>query len=167
MTIGDVVRRIRKEHLGQLIVYVYQQALDKKSLRPNWNSYGARPADPFGLTFESLGHPTVGPNGEQSHSQGSIGNTLLHFRHRLDPAHSNTSRDVSCGTPTVSGLIPYHPFPERFLFIWADLAPITKQIPIPFQILAHGLDSLFFVLGDSRFVPIRFDPWRLGRLPLL
>jgi len=32
LTLGDVVRRIRKEHFGQMIVYVYQQALDKKPL---------------------------------------------------------------------------------------------------------------------------------------
>jgi hypothetical protein len=32
LTIGDVVRRIRKEHFGQLIVYVYQQALEKKPI---------------------------------------------------------------------------------------------------------------------------------------
>ncbi len=32
LTIGDVVRRIRKDHLGQLVVHVYEQALSKKSL---------------------------------------------------------------------------------------------------------------------------------------
>lgn len=32
MTLGDVVRRIRKEHLGQLVVYVYEQALNEKPL---------------------------------------------------------------------------------------------------------------------------------------
>jgi len=32
MTIGDVVRRIRKDHLGQLVMYTYEQALAKKSL---------------------------------------------------------------------------------------------------------------------------------------
>ena len=32
MTLGDVVRRIRDEYFGQVIVYVYQQALEKKPL---------------------------------------------------------------------------------------------------------------------------------------
>ncbi len=32
MTIGDVVRRIRKDHLGQLVVYTYEQAMAQKSL---------------------------------------------------------------------------------------------------------------------------------------
>jgi len=32
MTLGDVVRRIRKEHLGQLVVYVYEQALAQNPL---------------------------------------------------------------------------------------------------------------------------------------
>jgi SRSO17 transposase len=32
LTIGDVVRRIRKENLGQLIVYTYEQALAKKPI---------------------------------------------------------------------------------------------------------------------------------------
>ncbi|MFZ3590467.1 IS701 family transposase [Bacillus sp. DJP31] len=32
LTIGDVVRRIRKDHLGQIAVYAYEQALSKKSL---------------------------------------------------------------------------------------------------------------------------------------
>jgi SRSO17 transposase len=32
LTIGDVVRRIRKEHLGLIVVYAYEQALSKKSL---------------------------------------------------------------------------------------------------------------------------------------
>lgn len=32
MTIGDVVRRIRKDNLGQIIVYSYEQALAKKPL---------------------------------------------------------------------------------------------------------------------------------------
>ncbi|WP_275901690.1 hypothetical protein [Paenibacillus sp. SYP-B3998] len=32
MTLGDVVYRIREEHFGQIIVYVYQLALEKKSL---------------------------------------------------------------------------------------------------------------------------------------
>ncbi|OPH54557.1 hypothetical protein BC351_31765 [Paenibacillus ferrarius] len=32
MTLGDVVRRIREEYFGQIIVYVYQQALEKKPL---------------------------------------------------------------------------------------------------------------------------------------
>ncbi|MCZ8514336.1 hypothetical protein O9H85_18275 [Paenibacillus filicis] len=32
MTLGDVVRRIREEFFGQIIVYVYQQALEKKPL---------------------------------------------------------------------------------------------------------------------------------------
>ncbi|WP_150273644.1 IS701 family transposase [Paenibacillus tepidiphilus] len=32
LTLGDVVRRIREEHFGQMIVYVYQQALEKKPL---------------------------------------------------------------------------------------------------------------------------------------
>lgn len=32
LTLGDVVRRIRDEYLGQIIVYVYQQALEKKPL---------------------------------------------------------------------------------------------------------------------------------------
>lgn len=32
MTIGDVVRRIRKDHLGQLVVYAYGQGLDQKPL---------------------------------------------------------------------------------------------------------------------------------------
>ncbi|HHW36715.1 MAG TPA: transposase [Bacillales bacterium] len=32
LTIGDVVRRIRKENLGQLIVYTYTQALNRKPL---------------------------------------------------------------------------------------------------------------------------------------
>jgi IS4 transposase len=34
LTIGDVVRRIRQEHLGQLIMFVYEQAL-AKSIRQN------------------------------------------------------------------------------------------------------------------------------------
>jgi SRSO17 transposase len=33
LTLGDVVRRIRNEHFGQIIVYVYQQALDHKPLK--------------------------------------------------------------------------------------------------------------------------------------
>lgn len=32
MTLGDVARRIRKEHFGQLVVYVYEQALAQKPL---------------------------------------------------------------------------------------------------------------------------------------
>lgn len=32
LTIGDVVRRIRKDHLGQLVVYAYEQALSKRPL---------------------------------------------------------------------------------------------------------------------------------------
>jgi len=32
LTLGDVVRRIRQEHFGQLVVYVYEQALAKKPL---------------------------------------------------------------------------------------------------------------------------------------
>jgi hypothetical protein len=32
LTLGDVVRRIREEHFGQIIIYVYQQALEKKPL---------------------------------------------------------------------------------------------------------------------------------------
>jgi len=32
LTLGDVVRRIRKEHFGQLVVYVYEQALTQKPL---------------------------------------------------------------------------------------------------------------------------------------
>lgn len=32
MTIGDVVRRIRKDHLEQLVVYAYEQGLDQKPL---------------------------------------------------------------------------------------------------------------------------------------
>lgn len=32
LTIGDVVRRIRKDHLGQFVVYAYEQALSKKPL---------------------------------------------------------------------------------------------------------------------------------------
>lgn len=32
MTIGDVVRRIRKEYLGQIIVFAYEQGLSKKPL---------------------------------------------------------------------------------------------------------------------------------------
>lgn len=32
LTIGDVVRRIRKDHLGQLVVYAYEQALSKNPL---------------------------------------------------------------------------------------------------------------------------------------
>jgi hypothetical protein len=32
VTLGDVVRRIREEFFGQIIVYVYQQALEKKPL---------------------------------------------------------------------------------------------------------------------------------------
>ncbi|WP_229522542.1 hypothetical protein [Paenibacillus monticola] len=32
LTLGDVVRRIREEYFGQTIVYVYQQALEKKPL---------------------------------------------------------------------------------------------------------------------------------------
>ncbi|MHB1683508.1 MAG: hypothetical protein ACYCYO_11905 [Bacilli bacterium] len=32
MTLGDTVRRIRMEHLGNLVVYVYQQALDRTPL---------------------------------------------------------------------------------------------------------------------------------------
>ena len=33
LTIGDVVRRIRKENLGQLIVYTYEQALARKPMK--------------------------------------------------------------------------------------------------------------------------------------
>lgn len=32
LTLGDVVYRIRQEHFGQIILYVYQQALEKKPL---------------------------------------------------------------------------------------------------------------------------------------
>jgi len=32
LTLGDVVYRIRQEFFGQIIVYVYQQALEKKPL---------------------------------------------------------------------------------------------------------------------------------------
>jgi hypothetical protein len=32
LTLGDVVRRIREEFFGQIVVYVYQQALEKKPL---------------------------------------------------------------------------------------------------------------------------------------
>jgi hypothetical protein len=32
-TLGDVVRRIRNEHFGQIIVYVYQQVLDQRPLK--------------------------------------------------------------------------------------------------------------------------------------
>jgi hypothetical protein len=32
MTLGDVVRRIRENHLGQLVVYAYEQGLDQKPL---------------------------------------------------------------------------------------------------------------------------------------
>ncbi|KPV58971.1 hypothetical protein QJ48_13540 [Paenibacillus sp. A3] len=32
LTLGDVVRRIRQEHFGQLIVYVYEQAVAQKPL---------------------------------------------------------------------------------------------------------------------------------------
>jgi hypothetical protein len=32
VTLGDVVRRIREEFLGQIIVFVYQQALERKPL---------------------------------------------------------------------------------------------------------------------------------------
>jgi hypothetical protein len=32
LTLGDVVRRIREEYFGQIIVYVFQQALEKKPL---------------------------------------------------------------------------------------------------------------------------------------
>lgn len=32
LTLGDVVLRIREEYFGQIIVYVYQQALEKKPL---------------------------------------------------------------------------------------------------------------------------------------
>lgn len=32
LTIGDVVRRIRKDYLGQIVVYAYEQGLSKKSL---------------------------------------------------------------------------------------------------------------------------------------
>jgi hypothetical protein len=32
LTLGDVVYRIRQEYFGQIIVYVYQQALEKKPL---------------------------------------------------------------------------------------------------------------------------------------
>lgn len=32
LTIGDVVRRIRKDHLGQMVIYTYEQALAKKPL---------------------------------------------------------------------------------------------------------------------------------------
>ncbi|WP_258525566.1 transposase [Paenibacillus sp. YN15] len=32
LTLGDVVRRIREEYFGQVIVYVYLQALEKKPL---------------------------------------------------------------------------------------------------------------------------------------
>jgi hypothetical protein len=32
LTIGDVVRRIRKDQLGQIAVYAYEQALAQKSL---------------------------------------------------------------------------------------------------------------------------------------
>jgi hypothetical protein len=31
LTLGDVVRRIREEFFGQIIVYIYQQALEKKT----------------------------------------------------------------------------------------------------------------------------------------
>jgi hypothetical protein len=33
MTLGDVVNRIRHEYFGQIIVYVYQQALEQKPLK--------------------------------------------------------------------------------------------------------------------------------------
>lgn len=33
LTIGDVVRKIRKDNLGQIAVYAYEQALSKKPLR--------------------------------------------------------------------------------------------------------------------------------------
>lgn len=32
LTLGDVVRRIRKDHFGQTVVYVYQQALAQRPL---------------------------------------------------------------------------------------------------------------------------------------
>ncbi|MFC3788694.1 hypothetical protein ACFOQM_07830 [Paenibacillus sp. GCM10012307] len=32
LTLGDVVRRIREKFFGQIILYVYQQALEKKPL---------------------------------------------------------------------------------------------------------------------------------------
>jgi hypothetical protein len=32
LTLGDVVRRIREEFFGQIVVYVYEQALEKKPL---------------------------------------------------------------------------------------------------------------------------------------
>jgi hypothetical protein len=32
MTLGDVVFRVREEYFGQIIAYVYQQALAKKPL---------------------------------------------------------------------------------------------------------------------------------------
>jgi hypothetical protein len=32
LTLGEVVYRIRQEYFGQIIVYVYQQALEKKPL---------------------------------------------------------------------------------------------------------------------------------------
>ena len=32
MTFGDVVNRVRKEYFGQIIVHVYQQALEQKPL---------------------------------------------------------------------------------------------------------------------------------------
>lgn len=32
LTFGDVVRRIRQEYFGQLVVYVYEQALAKTPL---------------------------------------------------------------------------------------------------------------------------------------
>ncbi|WP_165820778.1 IS701 family transposase [Pueribacillus theae] len=33
LTIGDVVRRIRKDHLGQIVVYAYEQGRSKRSLK--------------------------------------------------------------------------------------------------------------------------------------
>lgn len=33
LTIGDVVRRIRKDHIGQIVVYAYEQGLSKRSLK--------------------------------------------------------------------------------------------------------------------------------------
>jgi hypothetical protein len=32
LTLGEVVRRIREEFFGQIVVYVYEQALKKKPL---------------------------------------------------------------------------------------------------------------------------------------
>jgi len=33
LTIGDVVRRIRKDHIGQIVVYAYEQGLSNRSLK--------------------------------------------------------------------------------------------------------------------------------------